>query len=243
MEIDHEMKMVCECYYIPKDEIIGEDAHFVCEDKQIIGVADGIGGWAKRGIDAGEYARQLMNRCINAIVDNDITHPRQILEEAFMANAKANIQGSSTACILRLNNGVLHAVNVGDSGFMLFRNNKFIYRSPTQQWRFNAPYQLGNSRDTPECAVEVKIAVIPGDIIILGTDGLFDNMFVSDIEEVLRTPPNLSDAFWLAEYSRHYSLKKDRKSPFSEAATKAGQPCTGGKFDDITVIVARIVSQ
>ena len=36
----------------------GEDAHFFCSNA--VGVADGVGGWAQYGVDAGEYARQLM---------------------------------------------------------------------------------------------------------------------------------------------------------------------------------------
>jgi protein phosphatase PTC7 len=36
----------------------GEDALFV--SKNIILIADGVGGWAKVGIDSGCYARQLV---------------------------------------------------------------------------------------------------------------------------------------------------------------------------------------
>ncbi|KAM6550308.1 hypothetical protein CsatB_000116 [Cannabis sativa] len=218
------MKMVCEYHYLPKDDIIGEDAHFICAKQEIIGVADGVGGWAGKGIDAGEYARQLMSNSIESI---------------------AEIQGSSTACILRHNNGILQSVNTGDGRFFVFRNNKLVYRSKTQQVEFNVPYQLGNSEgyDTPDSAGTMEITVVPEDVIVLGTDGLFDNMFVSDIEDVLKMFSSMGSAFWLAEFSRRYSLMKDRKSPFSEAATKAGHSHTGGKFDDITVIVARITSR
>ncbi|CAL2273774.1 unnamed protein product [Prunus armeniaca] len=40
---------------------LGEDAHFIYHDAQTIGVADDIGSWAKKGVNAGEYARGLMN--------------------------------------------------------------------------------------------------------------------------------------------------------------------------------------
>ncbi|KAM6573904.1 hypothetical protein CsatA_022231 [Cannabis sativa] len=238
------MKMVCEYHYLPKDDIIGEDAHFICAKQEIIGVADGVGGWDSKGIDAGEYARQLMSNSIESIKNNN-TDPKSILKEAFAANAKAEIQGSSTACILCHNNDILQSVNVGDSGFIIFRNDKLVYRSKTQLVEFNVPYQLGNSEgyDTPDSAGTMEITVVPKDVIVLGTDGLFDNMFVSDIEDVLKMFFSMGSAFWLAEFSRRYSLMKDRKSPFSEAATKAGRSYTGGKFDDITVIVARIISQ
>ena len=126
-----QMKMVCEPCYSPKDHNLGEDAHFVCSTEQIIGVADGVGGWAKKGIDSGKYARQLMLNSVEAIVNNNTTDPIKILKEAFTANACAEIQGSSTTCILRHNNGFLQAANVGDSGFMVFRNNRCVYKSPT----------------------------------------------------------------------------------------------------------------
>ncbi|CAL9092708.1 unnamed protein product [Musa textilis] len=49
------LKMKAGSYYIPqKTKLIGDDAHFVCEHEQVVGVADGVGGWAELGIDAGE---------------------------------------------------------------------------------------------------------------------------------------------------------------------------------------------
>ena len=47
---------------IPHSEKIekgGEDAWFVDED--FMTVADGVGGWAEEGIDAGLYSRQLVS--------------------------------------------------------------------------------------------------------------------------------------------------------------------------------------
>uniref|UniRef100_M1AUH3 Protein phosphatase 2c n=1 Tax=Solanum tuberosum TaxID=4113 RepID=M1AUH3_SOLTU len=44
------MKMVAGSFYIPKSNKapLWEDAHFICIEEETIGVADGIGGWAKR---------------------------------------------------------------------------------------------------------------------------------------------------------------------------------------------------
>jgi protein phosphatase PTC7 len=38
----------------------GEDAYFLSEDGQVVGVADGVGGWALSGIDSGLYSKSLM---------------------------------------------------------------------------------------------------------------------------------------------------------------------------------------
>lgn len=38
----------------------GEDWYFVAGHQQAFGVADGVGGWAEVGVDAGAYARSIM---------------------------------------------------------------------------------------------------------------------------------------------------------------------------------------
>jgi hypothetical protein len=43
----------------------GEDAVFATP--WVVGCADGVGGWAARGIDSGLYARGLMEGCKNAL--------------------------------------------------------------------------------------------------------------------------------------------------------------------------------
>lgn len=59
-----------------------------------------------------------------------------------------NIPGSSTACILCLNGSKLISVNVGDSGFMVVRDGKVLFRSKEQLHNFNYPYQLGTASTT-----------------------------------------------------------------------------------------------
>ncbi|KAJ7948762.1 Protein phosphatase 2C family protein [Quillaja saponaria] len=248
------LKMVAGSFYLPKDnpkKPQGEDAHFICLEKQTLGVADGVGGWAKKGIDGGEYARQLMKNSLIAVQNQPrgAVDLKKVLREGYL---QTKAQGSSTACIITLNEQKrrLHAINVGDSGFILFRNNRFLYRSPAMQHRFNRPYQLGNSStsDRPESAVVSTIWVMPGDIIIVGTDGLFDNMWPEEIEKVLdqRSSTKASmepeELAWnIAKLALHNSLNRHSVSPFSNAARMAGKEHIGGKVDDITVVVAHIV--
>lgn len=143
------LMMVCADYYAPKedeDKPDGEDARFISSEKQTIGVADGVGKWwIKYGIDAGEYARELMVNALSAL-DKEAPaagiDPKRVLCDAFSATES---EGSSTACIVSHKDGVIRAANVGDSQFIVFRKDKIVYRSPIQQRRFNCPYQLGNS--------------------------------------------------------------------------------------------------
>ncbi|XP_058185877.1 probable protein phosphatase 2C 55 [Rhododendron vialii] len=149
------LKMVVGSLYLPKEDKLkprGEDAHFMCIEEKTIGVADGVGGWAKMGVDAGEYSRELMTNSTIAVLNQPegAVDPKQVLNEAY-SNTKA--QGSSTACIITLNGHQL-AINMGDSGFMEVRGGRVMYQSPVQQWSFNCPYQLGSSKkDHPDLAM------------------------------------------------------------------------------------------
>lgn len=102
------LKLVSGSCYLPhpdKEETGGEDAHFICTDEQAIGVADGVGGWADVGVNAGLFARELMSNSVKAIQlepDGSID-PSRVLEKA---HASATAKGSSTACIIALSDEV-----------------------------------------------------------------------------------------------------------------------------------------
>jgi len=88
-----------------KEATGGEDAHFISTDEHVIGVADGVGGWADLGVDAGLYAKELMRNSVSAIKDEPkgTIDPSRVLEKAY-TSTKA--RGSSTACIITLKNQV-----------------------------------------------------------------------------------------------------------------------------------------
>lgn len=102
--IDRTLKLNSGSCYLPhpdKEDTGGEDAHFICTDEQAIGVADGVGGWADFGVNAGLYARELMSNSVNAVQEEPrgSVDPARVLEKAHF-NTKA--RGSSTACLIAL---------------------------------------------------------------------------------------------------------------------------------------------
>jgi protein phosphatase PTC7 len=104
------LKLLSGSCYLPhpaKEATGGEDGHFICIDEQAIGVADGVGGWADHGVDAGLYAKELMSKSMGAIKDEPegAIDPSRVLEKAF-TSTKA--RGSSTACIITLKEEVSH---------------------------------------------------------------------------------------------------------------------------------------
>lgn len=248
---DRILKLLSGSCYLPhpdKEETGGEDAHFICSDEQAIGVADGVGGWADLGIDAGKYARELMLNSVNAVQDEPkgSVDPARVLEKAY-TNTKA--KGSSTACIIALTNQGLNAINLGDSGFMIVRDGCTVFQSPAQQHDFNFTYQLenGSNSDLPSSGQVFSIPVAPGDVIIAGTDGLFDNLYNNDITAIVvhavraGLEPQVT-AQKIAALARLRAQEKDRQTPFSAAAQEAGFRYYGGKLDDITVVVSYITS-
>lgn len=89
------------------------------------------------------------------------------------------------------------------------------------------------------------VPVASGDVIIAGSDGLFDNLYNNDITAVVvhavRTGfgPQVT-AQKIAALARQRALDKNRQTPFSSAAQEAGFRYYGGKLDDITVVVSYI---
>eukprot|EP00262_Sarcandra_glabra_P021539 TRINITY_DN9176_c0_g1_i1.p1 TRINITY_DN9176_c0_g1~~TRINITY_DN9176_c0_g1_i1.p1 ORF type:complete len:512 (+),score=67.02 TRINITY_DN9176_c0_g1_i1:397-1932(+) len=247
---DRTLKLLSGSCYLPhpdKEETGGEDAHFICVDEQAIGVADGVGGWADQGVDAGQYARELMSHSVLAIQEEPkgFVNPARVLEKAY-SSTKA--RGSSTACIIALTSQGVHAVNLGDSGFIVVREGCTIFRSPVQQHDFNFTYQLecGNSSDLPSAAQVFTFPVESGDVIIAGTDGLFDNLYNNEVTAVVVHAvragfgPQVT-AQKIAALARQRAQDKNRQTPFSTAAQDAGYRYYGGKLDDITVIVSYII--
>jgi protein phosphatase PTC7 len=173
----------------------GEDAFFISDPPLALGVADGVGGWAEIGVDAGAYARLLMSNAkeeAQALLDAagganaPPLLPQTILERAYY---RTNVQGSSTVCVLTLNGSTLCASNLGDSGFVIVRDGAPAFQSPQQQHNFNFPYQIGSAdggaSDHPQSAMRFELAVQPGDVIIVGTDGLWDNVFAEEAATIV----------------------------------------------------------
>ncbi|KAA0051669.1 putative protein phosphatase 2C 55 isoform X2 [Cucumis melo var. makuwa] len=245
------LKLVSGSCYLPhpdKEDTGGEDAHFICVDEQAIGVADGVGGWADLGVDAGQYSRELMSNSVSAVQEEPkgSIDPARVLEKA---HSKTKAKGSSTACIIALTEQGLHAINLGDSGFMVVRDGCTIFRSPVQQHDFNFTFQLesGNNGDLPSSGQVFSVPVAPGDVIIAGTDGLFDNLYNNEITAVVVHAMRAGlgaqvTAQKIAALARQRAQDKDRQTPFSTAAQDAGFRYYGGKLDDITVVVSYVTS-
>ncbi|XP_028396562.1 protein phosphatase PTC7 homolog [Dendronephthya gigantea] len=240
----------------------GEDAFFVAEDRarNVLGVADGVGGWRHYGIDPAVFSSALMENCKRLIDQGllDNPSPVRIMTEAYhdISENKEPLFGSSTACIVVLDkkSSTLHSANLGDSGFLVIRKQNIVHSSLGQQHYFNTPFQLAVPppaqegdviQDTLDSAEETSFAVEEDDVVVLGTDGLFDNLTEKQIlDEVSKLKDNSANSIQsvaesLANLARTLSFDPNYLSPFAkQARMQEGIEAIGGKPDDITVLVA-----
>lgn len=172
--------------------------------------------------------------------------------------------GTTTAVCGVLKGDELVIVNLGDSVGMVFRPGvsdagAWILRTEEQSHWFDCPRQLGtNSPDTPEKdAVVSRIKVEDGDIVVLASDGLVDNIWDQEIVEVINRTLGESEeeivgivgeggdrgrmsvlADRLVEAARVVATDPFAESPYMERNVDMGYNIQGGKFDDISVVAA-----
>eukprot|EP01023_Acetabularia_acetabulum_P048870 TRINITY_DN5185_c0_g2_i1.p1 TRINITY_DN5185_c0_g2~~TRINITY_DN5185_c0_g2_i1.p1 ORF type:complete len:428 (+),score=95.58 TRINITY_DN5185_c0_g2_i1:90-1286(+) len=265
----------------------GEDAHFIStQGGGALGVADGVGGWRESGVDPADYSQTLM-RLACQFLESDSSSMSHTEKEVCEAAEKVfgrtpqgameaghkgtRLPGSSTILVMSLDaqNKCLKAANLGDSGFMIVRDGKIQMQSTMQQHFFDCPYQLGcfpTYVDATDTALDSNTFDIPlqvGDVIVAGTDGLWDNCFPYEITKLLnqfKHDPQTA-AKEIANLASQNSLNDDYKSPYIMEALNQGidlpwwekllgasfndgafklKQMSGGKLDDITVLVALV---
>ncbi|XP_062224443.1 LOW QUALITY PROTEIN: putative protein phosphatase 2C 24 [Phragmites australis] len=242
MECDKEepprdLRMEFESCYVPDHN---EDAHFGHARTGVIGVADGL--MALAGIAARGWRRRPPRRPgtrVCPLVLLDLAHHRTVLSRT---------PAASTAVILSLAGRALKWAYVGDSGFAVLRDGRILYRSKPQQQFFHCPLQLNATGGTTVAdAAGGKVPAKEGrDVVVVGTDGLFDNVWDDELERIVRmgTAMGFSPMAEAIAASVHETATcRYKDMPYSvEKLKHQGTATTGGKPDDITVVVAFIVS-
>lgn len=163
--------------------------------------------------------------------------------------------GSSTLVVATVdaNSNMLKTAMIGDSGYMILRprdaaalSYDLVYKSNEQQHSFNFPFQIGSRGDSPHKALNNEHEIHKNDLVILGSDGLFDNLFSNQIVDLVNKYMAKNEfssqglAKYLSEETYKVSLDPDVISPFADGARKAKMYFKGGKSDDITIVVGKV---
>lgn len=224
----------------------GEDALFAHDN--ILVVADGVGGWAGKGVDPGLYSKKLCSIIKELFTGANqgkyIQNPQLLIEEAVRKNTET---GTSTVSVITLepSTGLLRTAYLGDSIFSVYRGKpcKEVFSVPEQQHSFNLPFQVGTAGNHPSSANKFDVSSSTGDFIVLGSDGLWDNLHKYELKSMLEQRGNSLKNIVerIANTSFRYSQAKSYASPFYEKAKKAKLSAQmEGKEDDITVVVASV---
>ena len=255
----------------PKPDECGEDSYFIkdTEDKVWIGVADGVSEAAECGMDPANFSRALMRHSSDLIDPKfKISNPKTILQLAFFRlvdeciTKGVNNSGASTACLVMIEkcDGKVKFANLGDSGFVILspsEDGKYKIKERTKplQMYFNCPFQYSlrsaddyaDSSEKIDTRIRRTLTVMSGDIVLVMTDGVPDNVYDHELEEIVTETLKESkdDARALAEEiafkAFEFSTDKERICPFEiESLRERDYYFKGGKKDDITVIAAII---
>jgi protein phosphatase PTC7 len=265
--------------------------------------ADGVGGWLDVGIDPSLFTHELCNQMARFASSYTSTHnrkqlgPNQLMQIGYdlVCNDSSILGGGSTACVgIARPDGSLEVANLGDSGFAQLRLKAVHYYSDPQVHEFNAPYQLaktperllmqrqvfgGNAyEDTPKDANVTNHELRHGDVLVFGTDGVWDNLAPQDVLQIVsrymlstgawedlesgvkvgekldsltvndkRGPSNANStlqrilAAAVASEANTASMDKNRDGPYAKEATARCRRWSGGKVDDVCVVVAVVV--
>lgn len=249
----------------------GQDSYFIKETEKVVGlgIADGVTGYNKFNIDSGKIARALMLHS-SELIDSGVNFGDcgnvirvalyQLIEEK-MFKGKDNV-GGTTSLIAKIDKdtAVLEYGNLGDCKCIVLSRNKvgkyrIGHKSEDNLEKFNTPYhsvimfdQLNSFIDDCDYIITQELALKAGDVILLMSDGVVDNVFDHELEKVVNEVLKISknDARQLAEsisfLAFNYSQYRCGESPFYVASQEAGveRDDCGGKPDDITVVAAII---
>lgn len=174
----------------------GEDAYKIEEDNWMIVVADGVGGWNSKGIDPSLFSKCLVNNVCQVFNSkrksifleiNIEERMKSLLQDAI--NSTISIKGSSTLSLFMTdpNERKGYSALIGDSLILIASLNDktsdfyLSFISVEQNHGFNIPYQVGKDCDSASFSKVTEHELTDKDIVIIATDGLWDNLSVKNI--------------------------------------------------------------
>ena len=231
----------------------GEDALFI--QGRTFGVFDGVSGTKKiKGMPL--YSKTLATTLQKFCRSHQEQHTEPITAEKwidFLWDAgkytKDVATGSTTAVVASIGqDNILRVVNMGDSALVVIRNGKIISRTKDTGKSFNVPCQL------PFCSPridtntsELTEEIFPGDIILAGSDGVFDNLSEESICAIVEHSGSNATASLIAKaiIKKTHEVSRDKMAPtpiakvYKEMGKGTG---FGGKKDDMCCVVVRCKS-
>ncbi|KEF59485.1 uncharacterized protein A1O9_04329 [Exophiala aquamarina CBS 119918] len=210
----------------------GQDAYFASRvgkdsDVTAFAIADGVGGWTEHGVDPADFSHGLCGYMAETALSwptDERLNPQQLLEAGYQKTiTDPSIRaGGTTACVaVTERDGRMRIANLGDSGFLLLRLGTVYHYSNPQTHAFNTPYQM--SLTPPEILAQAMVfGGVPlndksdradladhmlrhGDVLVLATDGVWDNLNSSDVLTIVSNQMRSTGA-WLRTPDQGYTV-------------------------------------
>ncbi|KAH0832710.1 Protein phosphatase 2C 7, mitochondrial [Fonsecaea pedrosoi] len=210
----------------------GQDAYFVARvgkdpTTTAFAIADGVGGWSEHGIDPADFSHGLCSYMAETTLSWSLKErlgPKQLLEIGYEKTIRDPTihAGGTTACVaVTEGDGRMRIANLGDSGFLQLRLGAVQHYSIPQTHAFNTPYQMSLTppdilaqamifgglplNDKPERADLADHMLRHGDVLVLATDGVWDNLNSQDILSIVSLHMRTTGA-WLRTRDQGYTV-------------------------------------
>ena len=217
------------------------------DDSLVLAVADGVGG-AAAGREASNATVRALSRVLTKLPDETLQLRPAILDAVDQAN-KAVLglaRGAATTLVVaQLDAKRLQSYHVGDSELLAVGQRgrikqRVVPHSPTgfaveaglldedEAVQHDQRHVLFNVIGSSDMRVEVgpALQLAARDTVLLASDGLFDNLYIDEIVDTIRSGPLVAAADRLVE----------RVQTRMKGSDKSDQPC---KPDDLTVVLFR----
>lgn len=234
---------------VPNEDVPNEDSAAVLAISKgalVLAVADGLGG-LHAGAKASETAIKELVRSIRKADGTDGLRERVLkaFDRANDAILKSGQRSGTTLSVALVENGAVRFFHVGDSMIVLMGQRGTLHYQTTMHSPVGYAIESGlldeddamyhenrhlisNILGSEDMAVEMGplIRLHPYDTLVLGSDGLFDNLHVNEIIERSRKGP-------LAKVVKR--LSEDTLERMTKP--KSGRP---SKSDDVTIVAYRL---
>ena len=212
----------------------------------VLAVADGLGGHPA-GEDAAVIALRCLLDALTRLEGGAELRPAILdgLDEANRAVIELGVGAATTLAIAEISSEALRPYHVGDCAILVVGQRgkiklQTVSHSPVgyaieaglldedDEMHHRDRHLISNLLGAPDMRIEVgsRLRLAPRDTVLLATDGLFDNLNVDEIVEIIRSEPLLAVSARLAHLGAERMC-----APSSEEPSKP---------DDLTFILFRL---
>lgn len=251
----------------PADTLLikaGDDAMLV--SPTVMAIADGILGWESKGEHclSGIWLRLMVETLSRLMTEYKLTHTPhhlnkrdidQILDDSFLHTLHLmdlqRLRGLSTLVLAMLSGEYLKMISIGDLKMYVIRDGEIVKSNEVQMMLQLCPQQIGTQTllQLPlEMAWVDLVALQPGDVILMCSDGISDNLYewelVHYVDEAL--PLGLKKtANLILLKAKEVAFDDYASTPYHDMLKEAklDARASGGKLDDMSLCIARVVEK